>query len=545
MSRKPPQRRATACSACATDADAQYSRRHPGFLSVATAGAQAHERAGEGRAGRRGRDRRWSIEATAGGRKTRRVVQLLPEGSDRVILAINKTDTIAEREKLLPLLAEVDGPLSSSMRSSRQRREEAPARRPAEGGRFAAARRAPSGCSRPTRTPIAVRLVPGGGAGARRSLPAAGRRTAVWDRGDHRPAKPTTVPTSSPRSWSIARHKLIVIGKEAPSLREISRLARANIAETPQAGPPRGLGAREEGLERRCTRPSTSATTDALGGAVKARHPQARHRRPRHHQPGASCCTAIRGGRPASWSSSSAAISGAWPWSRVAPAGPTSYFRGLLSLFNLLAVGWTGRNDIKMPGSRGVVAACSRCAATCCWRCSTRTEPPVRLLARLDPHERLFGSYVEVLQALSHDTRHATALRVFELEPPHRTSGYAVLVDRCADGEPIDPGRSTCSAWGRRRAAAGTRRCRRRQPGVGTHLLAMAARRFDDERVAAEAKGAWRRADPLPSRRQAAQYAAHPAGPQAALAADPTHHDCPERQPEQGGPQHAFHRHPA
>lgn len=46
------------------------------------------------------------IEATGWKPEDEEVVRLLPEGSDRVILAINKTDTIAERERLLPLMAD-------------------------------------------------------------------------------------------------------------------------------------------------------------------------------------------------------------------------------------------------------------------------------------------------------------------------------------------------------------------------------------------------------------------------------------------------------
>jgi GTP-binding protein Era len=46
------------------------------------------------------------IEATGWRREDEEVVQLLPPDSDRVVLAINKTDTVAEREKLLPLMAE-------------------------------------------------------------------------------------------------------------------------------------------------------------------------------------------------------------------------------------------------------------------------------------------------------------------------------------------------------------------------------------------------------------------------------------------------------
>jgi GTP-binding protein Era len=46
------------------------------------------------------------IEATGWRSEDEAVVQLLPADSDRVILAINKTDMVVEREKLLPLMAD-------------------------------------------------------------------------------------------------------------------------------------------------------------------------------------------------------------------------------------------------------------------------------------------------------------------------------------------------------------------------------------------------------------------------------------------------------
>lgn len=46
------------------------------------------------------------IEATGWRSEDEAVVQLLPADSDRVILALNKTDMVVEREKLLPLMAD-------------------------------------------------------------------------------------------------------------------------------------------------------------------------------------------------------------------------------------------------------------------------------------------------------------------------------------------------------------------------------------------------------------------------------------------------------
>jgi DNA repair protein RecO (recombination protein O) len=116
----------------------------------------------------------------------------------------------------------------------------------------------------------------------------------------------------------------------------------------------------------------------------------------------------------------------------------------------------------------------------------------VRLLARFDPHERLFGSYVELLRALSHDDRHNTALRSFELDLL-TDIGYAVPLDRCIDGELIE-----ADALYRFDAGHGAQRVDARgiddaEPVIGRTLLAMAQRDFGDARAAAEAKSLLRR----------------------------------------------------
>src|SRR5512134_1804131 len=116
---------------------------------------------------------------------------------------------------------------------------------------------------------------------------------------------------------------------------------------------------------------------------------------------------------------------------------PTSQFRGLLSPFNPVALSWSGRNEIKTLIRAEWLGGMQPLRGDALLAAFYANELLVRLLARLDPHERLFGSYVELLQALSHDARHASALRVFELDLLHDI-GYAVPLDRCADGEPID-----------------------------------------------------------------------------------------------------------
>jgi len=186
---------------------------------------------------------------------------------------------------------------------------------------------------------------------------------------------------------------------------------------------------------------------------------------------------------------------------------PTSHFRGLLSAFNPLAVGWSGRNDIKLLVRADWLGGMQPLRGDALLAAFYANELLVRLLARMDPHERLFGSYMELLQALSHETRHGAALRIFELDLL-QDIGYAVPLDRCADGEPIDPEAQYLFGIGQ-----GAQRFERGDADDGSQvggrtLLAMAERRFDDERVAAEAKGLLRRviryhlgAKPLNTRR--------------------------------------------
>jgi DNA repair protein RecO (recombination protein O) len=171
---------------------------------------------------------------------------------------------------------------------------------------------------------------------------------------------------------------------------------------------------------------------------------------------------------------------------------PTSQFRGLLSPFNPLAASWSGRNDIKMLVRAEWLGGMQPLRGDALLAAFYANELLVRLLARLDPHERLFGSYVGLLQSLSHESRHDAVLRVFELDLL-QDIGYEVPLDRCADGEPIDAEAQYLFGIGE-----GAQRLERGDADDGSQvsgrtLLAMAARRFDDERVAAEAKALLRR----------------------------------------------------
>jgi len=171
------------------------------------------------------------IEATGWRAEDEAVLQLLPEGSDRVILAINKTDTIAEREKLLPLLAESMGrfPFHAIVPVSAEKKRQLddllkeiapllPEGLPLfesdqytdRSARFLAAEQVRE---------KAYRLLGD-------ELPYGIAVTIDrWDETDDSAEIVATLVVDR------EAHKPIVIGKDGAKLREISRLARADIAE--------------------------------------------------------------------------------------------------------------------------------------------------------------------------------------------------------------------------------------------------------------------------------------------------------------------------
>ena len=171
------------------------------------------------------------IEATGWRAEDDAVVRLLPEDSDRVILAINKTDTVAERERLLPLMAE----------SMRRYPFRAIVPVSAEKGRQLddllkeVAQLLPEGVplfDADQYTDRSVRFLAAEQVREKAyrllgdELPYGIAVTIDrWDEGDDRADIVATLIVNR------EAHKPIVIGKEGAKLREISRLARADIAE--------------------------------------------------------------------------------------------------------------------------------------------------------------------------------------------------------------------------------------------------------------------------------------------------------------------------
>jgi DNA repair protein RecO (recombination protein O) len=166
---------------------------------------------------------------------------------------------------------------------------------------------------------------------------------------------------------------------------------------------------------------------------------------------------------------------------------PTSQFRGLLAPFAPLSLSWSGRNEIKNLVRVEWIGGLTPLRGNALLAAFYANELVVRLLARADPHERLFESYLEMLRGLA-GARQDITLRLFEMQLL-REVGYEVSLDQCTSGEPID-----ALARYRFRPEAGAHRLaagERDEEGAsvsGATLLAMARGEFTDARVAAEAK---------------------------------------------------------
>jgi DNA repair protein RecO (recombination protein O) len=119
---------------------------------------------------------------------------------------------------------------------------------------------------------------------------------------------------------------------------------------------------------------------------------------------------------------------------------PTSQFRGLLTPFSPLLLSWSGRHEIKSLVRVEWCGGLPPLRGSALFAGFYLNELLVRLLARADPHERLFARYVETLGALARPEREPeAALRAFELDLLRET-GHAPAFDQCADGAAVDAG---------------------------------------------------------------------------------------------------------
>ncbi|GAB1232139.1 DNA repair protein RecO [Ferrigenium sp. UT4] len=166
---------------------------------------------------------------------------------------------------------------------------------------------------------------------------------------------------------------------------------------------------------------------------------------------------------------------------------PRSALRGLLMNFQPLALSWFGKHELRtlhraewqggQPQLRGTALLCG----------FYLNELLLNLMARDDPHERLFDYYQQTLQRLAQEDDHAFTLRCFEKHMLQEL-GYALTLDKEADsGKPVVPER-TYRYILERGAIAETTDSVQGMPVLGKTLLDMAADDYRDADSARQSK---------------------------------------------------------
>ena len=134
---------------------------------------------------------------------------------------------------------------------------------------------------------------------------------------------------------------------------------------------------------------------------------------------------------------------------------PHSQLRGVLQTFQPLSTGWTGKSELRiLTGAEwvGGMLPLEKTALLCGFYLN---ELLVKLLARDDPHPKLFDHYVATLNQLAHNEPPPIVLRKFELALLKET-GVAADLTRCtssrqavdADGVyVVDPERGARRCW--------------------------------------------------------------------------------------------------
>ena len=121
---------------------------------------------------------------------------------------------------------------------------------------------------------------------------------------------------------------------------------------------------------------------------------------------------------------------------------PSSHFRGILTPFSPLKVSFSGQNEVKNLTKAQWMGGFFPIEGEALFSAFYVNELLVRLLAREDPLEGLFGSYVEVLKNLTQtEQSHEIALRTFELD---LISALGYGLPECSepwywDGEELKP----------------------------------------------------------------------------------------------------------
>jgi DNA repair protein RecO (recombination protein O) len=117
---------------------------------------------------------------------------------------------------------------------------------------------------------------------------------------------------------------------------------------------------------------------------------------------------------------------------------PHSKLRGVLQTFQPLAVGWTGKSEVRTLTTAEWVGGMLPLEKSALLSGFYLNELLVKLLARDDPHPALFDHYVATLNQLAHDEPAPIVLRKFELALLKET-GVAANLTLCArTGEDVE-----------------------------------------------------------------------------------------------------------
>lgn len=117
---------------------------------------------------------------------------------------------------------------------------------------------------------------------------------------------------------------------------------------------------------------------------------------------------------------------------------PRSALRGILMNFQPLEISWFGKGEVRTLHSAEWQGGQPQLQGTALLCGFYLNELLINLMARDDPHERLFDYYRQTLQLLAHEPDQAAILRCFEKHLLQEL-GYALLLEYEADsGKPID-----------------------------------------------------------------------------------------------------------
>ncbi|WP_151446265.1 DNA repair protein RecO [Lacisediminimonas profundi] len=118
---------------------------------------------------------------------------------------------------------------------------------------------------------------------------------------------------------------------------------------------------------------------------------------------------------------------------------PHSRLRGVLQTFQPLAVGWSGKSEVRTLTAAewvGGMLPLEKSALLCGFYLN---ELLVRMIARDDPHPVLFDHYVATLNQLAHNEPAPVVLRKFELALLKETGVAADITVSARSGRAVDP----------------------------------------------------------------------------------------------------------